>query len=172
MNNFVSAWYVIYTKPRHEKKVVDQLTEMNIETFLPKITTLRKWHDRKKYLEMPLFPSYVFVYLRAEQDYFKSLLNESALYYVRMGKKIASVSNSSIDEIRMIVNIYRDIEVSTENFLPGKKLSIKEGPFTGYSCEVVEYHGKKKIIVRVDLLQRSVLVNLSVESLMLTKEIA
>jgi len=39
-----------------------------------------------------------------------------------MGKKIASVSNSSIDEIRMIVNTYRDIEVSTENFLPGKKL--------------------------------------------------
>jgi transcription antitermination factor NusG len=121
---------------------------------------------------MPLFPSYVFVYLKKHDDYFKSLLNESALYYVRTGKKIASVSNSIIDEIKMIVSAYGDIEVSAENFLPGKRLSIKEGPFTGYSCEVVEYNGKKKIIVRVDLLRRSVLVNLSVDSLMTMKEIA
>jgi len=172
MNNFTSAWYVIYTRPRHEKRVLEHLTEQYIESFLPCINTLRKWHDRKKYIETPLFPSYVFVCLKTQQDYFNSLLNESALYYVRTGKKIASVSNSIINEIRMIVKTYGDVEVSDDNFLPGRKLSIKEGPFTGYSCEVIEYQGKKKIIVRVELLRRSVLVNLSVESLMLTKEIA
>jgi transcription antitermination factor NusG len=172
MTNFNPAWYVIYTRPRHERKVVDHLAELNIETFLPRIVTLRQWHDRKKYIEMPLFPSYVFVHLRAEQDYFESLSHESILYYLRTGKKIASISTSTIDDVRMIVNNYRDIEVSTDNFLPGKKLSIKEGPFTGYSCEVVEYCGKKKIIVRVELLQRSVLVNLSVDSLIWAKEIS
>jgi transcriptional antiterminator RfaH len=81
MNNFSSAWYVIYTRPRHEKRVVEHLAQLNIETFLPCIVTLRKWHDRKKYLEVPLFPSYVFVYLKTAQEYFDSL----------NGKKIAHI---------------------------------------------------------------------------------
>jgi len=58
--------------------------------------------------------------------------------------------------------------VSTENFRQGKKFLIKEGPFIGHYCEVVEYQGRKKILVRLDLLERSVLVNLSVHSLILT----
>jgi transcriptional antiterminator RfaH len=168
MDNFKQSWYVIYTRPRHEKKVVEELEELKIETFLPQINTLRQWHDRRKYLKAPLFPSYVFVHLKVEQEYFKSLTSESVLYFVRTGKKIVPVSNSIIDDIKVIVNTGKDIEVSTEKFIPGIKLSIKEGPFAGYCCEVVEYQGKKKIIVRVDLLQRSVLVNLCVEALMLT----
>lgn len=166
MNNFTAGWYVIYTKPRHEKKVVEHLTELNIQSFLPCVETLRKWHDRKKYIETPLFPSYVFVYLKGEREYFDSLNNESALYYLRSGKKIAWVPNAVVDEIRIILERYRDVETTTERFLPGKKLLIKDGPFTSFCCEVIEFQGRKKILVRVDLLQRSVLVNLSVDCLM------
>jgi transcription antitermination factor NusG len=83
MNNFSFAWYVIYTRPRHEKRVVEHLAQVNIETFLPCIVTLRKWHDRKKYLEVPLFPSYVFVHLKAAQEYFDSLNGKKNCTYPR-----------------------------------------------------------------------------------------
>src|SRR4030095_11819723 len=100
MNNFSSAWYVIYTRPCHEKRAVEHLAQLNIETFLPCIVTLRKWHDRKKYLEAPLFPSYAFVHLKTAQEYFDSLNNESVLYYVKNGKKIAHIPDSVVDDIK------------------------------------------------------------------------
>ena len=63
MNNFLKGWYLIYTRPRHEKKVFLQLTEMKVRSLLPTTKKLRTWHDRKKYIDEPLFPSYIFVYL-------------------------------------------------------------------------------------------------------------
>ena len=55
------SWYAIYTRPRHEKKVNDQLLEKQFEVYLPLITRTRQWKDRKKKVDMPLFSSYVFV---------------------------------------------------------------------------------------------------------------
>jgi transcription antitermination factor NusG len=63
MQTFTTGWYVMYTKPRHEKQVTRQLELLEINSYLPTIKTLRKWADRKKYVVMPLFPSYVFVNL-------------------------------------------------------------------------------------------------------------
>jgi hypothetical protein len=87
------------------------------------------------------------------------------LYYIKTGKKIATVPNSIIDNIQLIVNNGKEIEVSTEYLQPGKNLLITKGPFTGRSCEVIQYKGKQKILVRIDLLQRGVLANLPVEYL-------
>ncbi|MDD2285563.1 MAG: UpxY family transcription antiterminator [Paludibacter sp.] len=58
------AWYVIYTAPKAEKQVQQRLTEQGVEAFLPLHLSPRKWSDRVKLVEMPLFPSYLFVYTR------------------------------------------------------------------------------------------------------------
>src|SRR3954469_4934785 len=113
MNNFIPAWRVIYTKPRHERKVVEHLSRLEIDSFLPTIKTLRNWHDRKKYLELPLFPSYVFVYLKNSHGYYNSLSAEGVLCYVKTGKEIATVSDSIIDNIQSLINNGKEIEVST-----------------------------------------------------------
>ena len=55
------GWYVLYVKSRHERKVDDLLKENQLESFLPLVKTVRKWSDRNKIIQMPLFPSYVFV---------------------------------------------------------------------------------------------------------------
>jgi transcription antitermination factor NusG len=57
-----SAWYVVYTAPKAEKQVQQRLTEQGVEAFLPLHLSPRKWSDRVKLVEMPLFPSYVFVH--------------------------------------------------------------------------------------------------------------
>ena len=165
MKNFTPTWYVVYTRPRHEKKLEKEFSELEIETFLPTTRTFRQWHDRKKYLELPLFPSYVFVYLENAKAYYNSLTTESILYYVRIGNEIATVSNSVIEKIRLSVNSGLEIEVSDDYLKPGRNLVIKEGPFASHSCEVIEYKGKQKILVRIDLLQRGILLNLNVDYL-------
>ena len=56
-------WYAVYVRSRNEKKVYELIKEKDIETYLPLVKTLRQWSDRKKMVEVPLFNSYVFVYV-------------------------------------------------------------------------------------------------------------
>jgi len=69
MNTFNAGWYVIYTRPRHERKVAAELSIENIEFYLPITRVLRTWHDRKKYIDLPLFQSYIFVHLKNQEEY-------------------------------------------------------------------------------------------------------
>lgn len=166
MNKFHSGWYLIYTKPRHEKKVYTLLSERNINSFLATRKTLRIWHDRKKYVDEPLFPSYIFIYLDDMESYYRGMEVEGALYYVRMGKEIARVNESVINDIKLIAEKGKDIEVSGNLFQPGKRVVINHGALTGLSCEIVQFNGKQKVLVRVDLLQRNILLTLPTEQLM------
>jgi transcriptional antiterminator RfaH len=163
MNIFRSGWYLIYTKPRHEKKVHSQLSEMKIDSFLPTKKTLRNWHDRKKYVDEPLFPSYVFIYLSDMQKYYGGMDTDGALYYVRTGKEIARVGQSVIESIMLLTERAKDLEVSVSRFEPGRQLVISQGPLAGLSCEAVEYQNKQKLLVRVDLLKRNLLITLPEE---------
>jgi len=167
MSCFKSGWFVIYTKPHHERKIADQLIKIDAEPFLPIVKRLRVWSDRRKYVDMPLFPSYVFVNLEDIETYFTSLDLKGVLYYVREGQHIARVSESVIKNLKLIVtNIESEVEVSSEYLQPGSTLFIKEGPFTGFNCEVIQYKGKQKILVRIELLQRNILLDIPVEYLM------
>ena len=166
MTNFHAGWYLIYTRPRHEKKVHTRLGEINIESFLPTRKMLRTWHDRKKYIDEPLFPSYVFIYLNDRQNYYEGMETEGSLYYVRSGKEIARISDSIINSIKLVTTQVKELEVSDDKFQPGRRLVIGHGALTGLSCEIVECRGRQKALVRVDLLQRNILVTLPTECLM------
>lgn len=165
MKEFNAGWYLIYTKPRHERKVHAYLSGRNINTFLPTAKKLRIWHDRKKIISEPLFPSYVFTYLSEMQHYYDGLEAEGSLYYVRTGKEIARVNDTTVDSIRLATGNAGEIEVSDVQFQPGRRLVISKGALTGLSCEVVRYNDKEKLLVRVDLLQRNILVTLPEENL-------
>ena len=166
MTKFKAGWYVMYTKPRHEKAVARRLNELNINGYLPITKTLRTWCDRKRFIEMPLFPSYVFVQLQNMLEYSNGLDIEGALHYVRFGKEVVTVSESIIQNIQMVVEQGKDIEVSAEYFKPGQQLSIQRGPLTGLSCEMVRVDGRQKILVRVNLLQRNLLMTMPSEDLL------
>jgi transcriptional antiterminator RfaH len=165
MNNFIAGWYLIYTKPNREKKIAYQLSEENIQFFLPTSKVIRNSNGRRKIVEVSLFPSYVFVYIQKIQDYFISLGMEGALYYVKFGKQVARVDDTMIHNLRILLEKGNDMEVSTDYFKPTQKLVIQQGPFAGLSCEVVEYRDKKRILVRISLLNRCVLVDLETHHL-------
>lgn len=167
MSQFKAGWYLLYTKPRHEKKVYARLLERNINTFLPLTKRLRSWHDRKKYIDEPLFPSYVFIYLNDMQNFYEGIDAEGALYYVKMGNSMARVNESVVNNIRIVTDKAPDIEVSGSRFQSGRKLVISQGALTGLSCEIVNCDKKERILVRVDLLQRNILLSLPEDHLLL-----
>jgi hypothetical protein len=98
-------------------------------------------------------------------DYYGGMDAGGALYYVRNGKDIARVKESIIDDIKLVAGQGTDVEVSSSPFEPSQKLVISEGALTGLFCEVVEFKNKTKLLVRVELLQRSLLVSLPTEHL-------
>ncbi|GAA0557096.1 transcription termination/antitermination protein NusG [Chitinophaga japonensis] len=165
MSNFVSGWYLLYTKPRREKKVADRLSEESIMFYLPTVNILRNWNDRKKMVEAPLFPSYVFIYLQQLQDYYKGLDVEGVLQYVKFGKQIAKVSEDTVSNLKILISRGKYLEVSSDYFEPSKKLLIKEGPLSGLTCEVVQHKNREKILVRVNLLNRVILMDMPISHL-------
>ena len=73
--------------------------------------------------------------------------------------------------IRLLVDNARDIEVSTDNFQAGQELFITQGPLTGLSCEMIKSKGYRKLLVRVNLLQRNLLVMLPSDHFMATSSL-
>ena len=91
-------WFAIYVKSRNEKKVFKQLDDMGIESFLPLITRLKQWSDRKKKVEEPLFRSYLFIHhdLRDPEEYYKILNIPGVVRFVTIKKKPVSVPKNQL----------------------------------------------------------------------------
>lgn len=160
MSTFTAGWYVIYTRPRHEKKVSVHLSEQGVSCYLPLRKMLKTWHDRKKFVEEPLFQSYVFVYLNGIEDYYLGKQLPGVLQYVRFGRDIARISEDTINCIKLIIENDMDVELSSDHFQQGRKLSIRQGALTGLMCEVVQWENKQRVLVRVQMLQRNLLITL------------
>src|SRR5467141_2857386 len=92
-------WHAIYTCSRHEKSVSRQLREKQIDCFLPLYRSVRRWKDRRKELELPLFPGYVFVQL-ALQDRFRVLQLPSAVRLVSFNGQPAILPDAEIEGLR------------------------------------------------------------------------
>ncbi|HEY4288979.1 MAG TPA: UpxY family transcription antiterminator [Puia sp.] len=164
MSYFATGWYLLYTRPHQEQKVVAELNDNDVQVYLPYMKVRKQWSDRIKTVRVPLFPSYVFVYLRNLQEFFTCSSVEGAYDYVRCGKEAARVREEVIDSVRMIEQ-GENLELSDEYFNPGEKVQILQGPLCGLTCEVVRKSGKDKIMVRVNLLKQFILADLPVSDL-------
>lgn len=158
-----NGWHVIYTKSRHEKKIAEYLKCFNIEHFLPTTKTLKVFSSKKKYIHLPLFPTYIFVKLKCAKDYLTSLQIPGVLHFIKVGSTIAHVDEQVIQKLKVFVSDnFTDFKVSTQQFNPGRILQINKGPFLGFNCEVIHFNGRNKILVRIDLLNRNLLMDLPV----------
>ena len=147
-NNFKKSWYVIYTHSRAEKKVHEELNKKNIESFLPLQKQLRQWKDRKKWVEIPLISGYCFVRISAK-EYDKVLKTNGVVCFITFEGKAAVIQDNQIDYLKQMLKQYDfEVTVSTENFEPGKKVEVIEGPMIGLRGELVESRGKNKFILR------------------------
>src|SRR3954447_25845445 len=96
-------WYALYTRPRHEKRVFDDLLSRQIEAFLPTYKVRRRWSDRYKVVEEPLFKNYLFVKVDYDRRYHETLRPYGAVSFVSFDGQPAQIPDSEIESIRRLV---------------------------------------------------------------------
>ncbi len=156
-------WYALYTKSRAEKKVADLFKRDQVEFYLPLKKTLRQWSDRKKWVEEPLIHSYIFVRI-SEKEYYTILNTPGVVKYVTFEGKAAPIAEWQIEALQKVVANIDDYDLSTENYIKGHKVKITNGPMAGIIGEIIEVRGNKKLIIRIEPIGYSILLNLQKET--------
>jgi transcription antitermination factor NusG len=156
------TWHVAYTFPKSERKAYDSLQRIGVDSFVPMHYVLRKWSDRIKKLEMPLFPNYIFIYLVASERH-DVLKTPEIVRYVCFDGKPAIVSDTLVDSLKKISTA--ELEVSDLRIgIGGVPVRIVEGPFAGSEGLLVKKNGRSRFVVRVKSLQSSVSLEISASS--------
>lgn len=139
-------WYVVYTKPKWEKKVAEQLKEKGIECYCPIITQVRQWSDRKKKVEVPLFNSYVFVQLE-ESDRDLVFISTGVVRYLFWLGKPAIVRDMEIETIKSWLEGSNSANVSLVPYQIGDKVKVASGPFYRQEAIVQEVNKTHYLLV-------------------------
>ncbi len=161
-------WYLLYTKPRFEKKVDVELQLLGFETYLPLNRTLKQWSDRKKWVTEPLFKSYLFI--NTSISYYYDILNVNGIVkFVNFEKSPVVVSEKDINFIRKMLGSNLEVNVLYEDINVGDYMEIISGPMIGVKGQIVEYRSKKQVMVNFNSIKQNVIVNLPLNSLKLLK---
>ena len=163
-------WYAVYTRYRAEFTVKRELTNKGVSTYLPTINSQRKWKDRKKWILMPIFPSYLFVNVISAFDNFAKVANTRGVVKL-LGpseKKPTPVSDEEIHGLMRFVENYSEITVYPHLKI-GKRVRIKRGPMEGFEGVLERKPDYKKkecwLFIRIELLGRSVGTKIDAESI-------
>lgn len=136
-------WYVLYVKHQNEKKVAERLLKDNIEVYCPMIKEVKVWSDRKKTIEVPLFKSYVFVYLLEKERQIVFNFPGVKRYLFWLGKP-AIVRNEEIDVIKHWLSNDNVEEYSLAAFTPGDRIFIKND-LLGNREAIIKEVGKRRV---------------------------
>jgi len=150
------AWYAIYTKHQHEKSVADHLTKRGFEILLPVYRAARQWKDRRKIVQLPLFPGYEFV--RTQPDQKTEILKTPGVFWlVEQSGRPCPVPESDIDAIRKLMS--SSLNVEPHPFLKaGDYVRIRVGPLAGVHGILTRFKNRYRVVLSVDLLRKSVAV--------------
>lgn len=153
-------WYAVYTRSRHEKMLAQLLNEKRIEAYVPLRRVLRQWSDRRKLVDEPLIRSYCFV--RPEPSQYYDVLNtDGAVRYVWFSGKPAPIPNKQIDLLKLITGSDVEVDSLPGGLYKGSMVQVKAGPLEGLVGELVDFAGKKKVLVRIDHLEQVLTISIS-----------
>lgn len=136
-----AKWYAIYTRPRWEKKVNSLLSQKGIESYCPLNKVRRKWSDRIKIVEEPLFKSYVFVKITDQQRTDVRMTN-GVMNFVYWNSKPAIIREKEILTIRKFLDEYENVEAVKMDIKPEERVIITSGPMMEQEGKVLEVKNK------------------------------
>lgn len=151
-------WFALTVKPQHEKAVAEQLKAKSLEGYVPYYSSRRRWSDRTKVVELPLFPRYVFCRFKFEERA-KILSILSVTSIVGFGGKPCPLSDGEIQTIQSMVGSGLPIAPSPVVYV-GQKVRIVDGALCGLEGVLAREKGGCRVIVNMDLLQRGVAVDI------------
>ena len=148
------AWYAAYTCARHEKKVAQQLAERGIEYFLPVYHSVRRWKDRRKELDMILFPGYVFVRL-ALASRLRVLQLAGVVRFVCFNGVPAALPTADIEALRN--GLSQNLGAEHHPYLvAGRRVRVTSGPLSGAEGVLLRWKNSCRLVISIDAIMRSV----------------
>jgi len=153
-------WYAVYTRSRSEKRVMEVLTARGIEAYVPVRRVMKQWSDRRKMIEEPLIRSYCFV--KVDPPRYQDVLDTpGAVRYVWFSGKPASIPDWQIRILKAITGSGIETECLPDTFKPGARVTVTAGPLKGLTGELADISRKKKVIIRIDHLNRVITLSIS-----------
>jgi transcription antitermination factor NusG len=152
-------WFAFYTRPRHEKKVFDRLTEKGVEVFCPLIKTRVRWSDRWKKVYKPVLPGYIFAYV-AESERHDILQDPSILNTVFWNKKPAIIRPEEIEAMKYVLLLTE--AVGEDPPQPGHRVDIVNGSMAG-NTGIVMRLSRNSVAIRIDSLEIDFLVQVPLQ---------
>jgi len=147
-------WYALYTCPRHEKRVAEQIRQRRVACFLPLYRSVRRWKDRRKELELALFPSYVFVNM-APQDRLSVLQLPGAVRFVSCNGHPVPLPDSEVESL--MKGLTGRARVEPHPYLTiGRRVRVRCGPFASAQGILVRRKDRFRVVLSMDLIMRSV----------------
>lgn len=145
-------WFACYTRARHEKQVELLLQQRGFESYLPLVPQMRQWKDRKKLVEFPLFPSYVFGRFTLKELH-GVLTTPGVSTIVRANGYPTPIPERDIDNVRRFATAISETGIEPEQrpfLVEGQWVKVLDGPFEGIEGIVIEQRGRKRVLVGVE----------------------
>jgi len=150
------CWYAVYTCVRHEKAVARQFADRAVDCFVPMYRTVHRWKDRRKVLDLALFPGYVFVRI-ALNDRLKVLQVPSVVSLISFNGRPVPIEDNEIEVLRQ--GLASQVRMEPHPYLKvGRRVRIKAGPLVGAEGILVRRKDRCRLVMSIDLLMRSVAV--------------
>lgn len=156
-------WYALYTCARHEKRIAEQIACRSLPCFLPLYRSTRKWADRRKELELPLFPGYVFVRIGLQRKLLV-LQIPGVVRLVSFDGRPAEVPLEEIETWRTRLSGTPGIEPHPY-LRAGRRVRVRRGSMQGLEGTVIRRKGRCRVVFSIDLIQRSVAIEVEEDDL-------
>lgn len=150
-------WYALYVKSRSEKKVATEFDANGVEYYLPTIKILRKWSDRKKLVDEPLFRGYIFVYID-QREYFDVVQTPNVVKYVSFEGKAVVVRPQEIEAIKYYLSGADPENIENQKWEAGRKIEVIAGSMAGLTGELIEVRGKKRVKVELKFVDKNLII--------------
>lgn len=153
-------WYALHTKSNFERIAASEISAKGVELFLPVRPEVHRWKDRKKTVEVPLFPGYVFVRIAdCGRSRLEVIRSTGAVRILGTGGWIEPVPEVEIESIRMLLR--SRVPFLAHSFLrEGERVRVKWGPLEGVEGVLTKLKSESRLVMSVEMLSQSVAIHI------------
>jgi transcription antitermination factor NusG len=153
-------WYAVHTRARHERVVAQRLIEQGVTTFLPLVTEVHRWSDRRKSVELPLFGCYVFVRLAPTgEERLRILRIDGVFKFVGTRGLGTPIAEAQINAVRTLIG--QQVPWTAHPFLQiGQRVRVRGGALDGVEGILLSRNEDNTLVVSIDAIQRSMAVRI------------
>ncbi|NQZ20769.1 MAG: UpxY family transcription antiterminator [Colwellia sp.] len=154
-------WYVIYTKPNAEKKLCNEVCKHQIDAYLPLRKETRQWSDRSKIITLPVFKSYLFVYLNiADMHTVKTL--PGFVHFISFGGYPTPIPDKEMVLLKAIMTESNNPQIRATALIKGDRVKLFKGALAGYEGILCQDQAGQKVALEIKKLNLSLLVDVPI----------